>query len=154
MAQTTIDTCGCPPTAAAGEGGVHHVFLNVTDLARARRFYAWLMPRLGYPGVTDMEGVSGYWGKGGSVWIKQTPARFAADSFDKDRVGLCEIAFRADSRAQVDALARALAAEGVRILDPPREYTYTPGYYALFFADPDGIKLEVVHIPGNPTLQM
>lgn len=149
MAQTTTtDTCGCPPTAAAGEGGVHHVIVNVNDLARARRFYGWLMPRLGYPGVTDAEGVTGYWGTGGSFWIKQAAARFATDAFSKDRVGLCEIAFRAESRAQVDTLARELAAEGARILDPPREYAYTPGYYAVFFADPDAIKLELVHIPG------
>ena len=38
---------------------------------------------------------------------------------------------------------------GGTILDPPREYPhYVPGYYAVFFADPDGIKLELVHIPG------
>ena len=29
----------------------------------------------------------------------------------------------------------------------PAEYGYTPGYYAVFFADPDGIKLEVVFEP-------
>ena len=59
-----------------------------------------------------------------------------------------KIAFRAESRSEVDALARDLAARGARILDPPREYDYTPGYYAVFFTDPDGIKLELVHIPG------
>src|SRR6266481_5732561 len=67
--------------------------------------------------------------------------------FDKDRVGLCEIAFRAESRAQVDAVAKGLANVGARVLDPPREYPYRPGYYAVFFADPDGIKLELVYIP-------
>ena len=44
-----MDTCGCPPTHS--NGGVHHVIVNVNDLARAREFYGWLMPRLGYPGV-------------------------------------------------------------------------------------------------------
>jgi glyoxylase I family protein len=35
------------------------------------------------------------------------------------------------------------------VLDAPREYPeYVPGYYAVFFADPDGIKLELVHIAG------
>lgn len=46
------------------------------------------------------------------------------------------------------AVHLALVAAGARILDPPREYDYTPGYYAVFFTDPDGIKLEVVHVPG------
>jgi glyoxylase I family protein len=143
--------CGCPPTAASPKtGGVHHVFLSVKDLARSRAFYAALMPRLGYPGVSDFEGgpVVGWYGSGGSFWIKPADARYAGDAFSKDRVGLCEVAFRAESRAQVDALARDVAAWGGTILDPPREYPeYVPGYYAVFFADPDGIKLELVHIP-------
>jgi glyoxylase I family protein len=141
--------CGCPPTeGAAAAGGIHHVFINVTDLDRARAFYGWLMPQLGYPGTWDYQALSvGFLGQRGSFWIKQ--AARPAEPFHKDRVGLCEIAFRAESRAQVDALHRALAARGVPVLDPPREYPeYVPGYYAVFFTDPDGIKLELVHIPG------
>ena len=58
------------------------------------------------------------------------------------------MAFRAETRAQIDALGRDIPAMGGTILDPPREYPdYVPGYYAVFFADPDGIKLELVHIP-------
>jgi len=146
---TTTDPCGCPPTEGGGStaAGVHHVIVNVNDLARSRSFYAWLMPQLGYPGLTEWEGGAGWYGEAGSFWIKQADARFASDRFSKDRVGLCEIAFRAGSRTQVDAFARALEARGVRILDPPREYDYTPGYYAVFFADPDGLKLELAHIP-------
>jgi catechol 2,3-dioxygenase-like lactoylglutathione lyase family enzyme len=147
----SVTECGCPPTADASGAprGVHHVILNVTDLERARRFYDWLLPRLGYAaGRTDYEGGSGWYGDAGSLWVKQSPVRFAGEAFHKDRVGLCEIAFRAGSRAEVDALAAALAARGDVILDQPREYDYTPGYYAVFFTDPDGIKLELVHIPG------
>ena len=69
--------------------------------------------------------------------------------FSKDRVGLCELAFRAESREQVDRLADDLSSFGGTLLDPPREYPeYVPGYYAVFFADPDGIKLELVYLPG------
>src|SRR5437667_11199111 len=123
-----METCGCPPTRSAGR--VHHLIVNVNDLARAREFYGWLMPRLGYPGVTNHDLGSGWYGEGGSFWIKQAAGR---DVFDKDRVGLCEIAFHAESREDVDTLARELAARGARILDPPREYDYTPGHYAVFF---------------------
>ena len=49
----------------------------------------------------------------------------------------------------MNALARDVVGIGGTILDSPREYPeYVPGYYAVFFADPDGIKLELVHIPG------
>ena len=153
---STPDTgggCGCPPTSPPepGVGGVHHVFLTVNDLARSGPFYKALMPRLGYPGVWEWEGGGslGFLSPGGSFWIKQADPAHAGATFSKDRVGLCEVAFRAESRAQVDALARDLPGIGASILDPPREYPeYVPGYYAVFFADPDGIKLELVHIPG------
>ena len=151
MASETPGGCGCPPTTTPvpATGGVHHVFLTVNDLRRSRSFYDALMPRLGYPGLCDAGAVLGFLGPGGSIWLKQADPRFSGDTFSKDRVGLCEVAFRAESRAQIDALARDVTAWGGTILDPPREYPeYVPGYYAVFFADPDGIKLELVHIPG------
>jgi catechol 2,3-dioxygenase-like lactoylglutathione lyase family enzyme len=145
--------CGCPPTAPTipGAGGVHHVFLSVNNLARSRPFYAALMPRLGYPAMWDYAGELsvGWLSPGGSFWIKQADARYVEDTFSKDRVGLCEVAFRAENREQVDALARDVEQWGGTILAPPHEYPeYVPGYYAVFFSDPDGIKLEFVHIPG------
>lgn len=62
--------------------------------------------------------------------------------------GLHHLAFRAPSRSAVDALHVRLLELGVTILDAPAEYPYTPGYYAVFFADPDGIKLEYVFSPA------
>ena len=139
--------CGCPPTSGAGR--VHHVFINVKDMARAREFYGWLMPKLGYEAGWEYDAGQGYLSPHGSFWLKPADARFANDAFDKDRVGLCEIAFAAASRDEVDALARALAERGATITHAPREYPeYVPGYYAVFFTDPDGLKLEFVHIPG------
>src|SRR5262249_20669515 len=134
-------------------GGVHHVFLSVNDLKRSRAFYARLMPRIGYPGVWEYPGAEGgavgFLGSGGSVWLKQAAPAFAGETFSKDRVGLCEVAFRAGSRAHVDAVASEITSFGGAILDPPRDYPeYVPGYYAVFFTDPDGIKLELVYIPG------
>ena len=127
--------------------GIHHIIINVKDLAKSREFYAWLMPKLGYPAFLEHETSGlGWLGPGGSFRIKQADPELPAD-FNKDRVGLCEVAFRAESRQQVDELARALVARRVRILDPPREYSYVQGYYAVFFSDPDGIKLELVHLP-------
>ncbi len=143
----TTDGCGCPPTAGAGR--VHHVFVNVTDVARAREFYDWLMPRLGYPSGWGWDTGYGYLSPHGSFWLKTADPQFASDTFHKDRVGLCEIAFAATSLDEVDALALALADRGARVLSAPREYPeYVPGYYAVFFTDPDGLKLELVHVPG------
>ena len=90
------------------------------------------MPRLGYPEMLDYGEIVGWAGAGGSFWIKQAAARHAGATFDKERVGLCEVAFRADDRAQVDALARDVAGVRGTVLTLPRAYP----------------ELELVHIPG------
>ncbi len=128
--------------------GIDHTIITVNNYEQASRFYGWLMPKIGYAsGEQDYGTMKGWLGKRMSFWIKQADARFATDTFNKDRIGLCEIAFKGESRADIDALAQDIVANGGTILDPPKEYDYAPGYYAVFFADPDGIKLEVVHIP-------
>jgi catechol 2,3-dioxygenase-like lactoylglutathione lyase family enzyme len=65
------------------------------------------------------------------------------------------MAFHAESASDVDRIHREMAAGGAAVLDEPADYTgqrgYSPGYYAAFYADPDGIKIEVAHIPdSNP----
>ena len=58
---------------------------------------------------------------------------------------------RAASRSDVDGLHEVLIEIGATILDAPAEYPdYARGYYAVFFADPDGLKLELVHMPHPP----
>jgi len=128
-------------------GRIDHLIITVNSYEQACQFYNWLMPKVGYSHLHDYGAMRGWASEGGSFWIKKAEAQFATDSFHKDRVGLCEIAFRADDRTQVDALAKEVETNGGKILDAPREYDYTPGYYAVFFADPDGIKLEFVHTP-------
>lgn len=150
MATSETRGCGCPPTAppVPNVSGVHHVILTVNDLARSRSFYAALMPRLGYAALGEYGGGVGFLGAGGSFWIKEAAPEHRGATFSKDRVGLCEVAFRAEDRSHVDALAGEIPGFGGTILDAPREYPeYVPGYYAVFFADPDGIKLEAMYIP-------
>ena len=67
---------------------------------------------------------------------------------DRYTVGLHHFAWNADSRQDVDRLHDRLKQSGATILDAPAEYPqYGAGYYAVFFADPDGLKLEFVHWP-------
>ena len=69
-------------------------------------------------------------------------------AFDRYRVGLHHLALRAARRQDVDGFHAWLVGEGLPVLDPPAEYPqYGEGYYAVFFADPDGLKLELVHYP-------
>ena len=69
-------------------------------------------------------------------------------SHDRYAPGLHHLCFDADSRDEVDRLHGEMVAAGATVLDAPAEYQYTPGYYAVFFADPDGLKLELCFAPA------
>ena len=58
------------------------------------------------------------------------------------------VALEAVSRSVVNERAEWLREQGAEIESGPEEYWYQPGYYAVFFYDPDGLKLEIVHVPG------
>jgi catechol 2,3-dioxygenase-like lactoylglutathione lyase family enzyme len=88
---------------------------------------------------------------GANLEIGLVAARSRA-AHDRYSPGLHHLAFAAPSRAAVEALHQQLVAFGVEVLDPPADYPqYAPGYYAVFFADPDGMKLEYVFTPRWPT---
>jgi catechol 2,3-dioxygenase-like lactoylglutathione lyase family enzyme len=128
-------------------GGLHHVDLTVADFRRSKDFYAQVLPLMGFARLPKEVGVVAWQGQTVIALQPATPEH-------KDRPhsrhapGLNHLAFRAPSRAAVDRLHADLVARGVTILDPPAEYPYSAGYYAVFFADPDGIKLEYVHSPS------
>jgi glyoxylase I family protein len=131
--------------------GVHHVDLVVSSIERSLPFYAELLGPLGFHRVSEVEGERGetIWylgGPGSAVGLRE--AQSESDKYDRYRVGLHHVAFEANSRAQVDERAEWLRAYGAEIESEPQEYAYLPGYYAVFFYDPDGLKLEIVHVPG------
>ena len=64
-------------------------------------------------------------------------------------MGVHHLAIAASSREQVDERAAWLRAAGAVLESEPKEYEYIPGYYAVFFYDPDGLKLEIVHVPDR-----
>ena len=76
-------------------------------------------------------------------------AAHSARSHDRYSAGLHHLAFHAADRADVDRAHLVMKEKGATILDAPADYPqYGAGYYAVFVADPDGLKLEVVHLPG------
>ena len=131
--------------------GVHHVDLVVSSIERSLPFYTGLLGPLGYHRVSEVEGERGetIWyigGLGTSIGLRE--AQSASEAYDRYRVGIHHLAFEADSREQVDDRSAWVRAQGVEIENDPEEYAYIPGYYATFFYDPDGLKLEIVHVPG------
>lgn len=132
-----------------------HVDLVVSSLEHSLAFYRGLLEPLGWSRLTLVPGERGetihYLSVPESglaaLGLRQKQSDAHAVPFDRYAVGLHHVCFDAPSRAAVDDRARWLADNGFQIESGPREYDYTPGYYAVFFPDPDGIKLEVLHRP-------
>ncbi len=131
-------------------GLVHHVDLNASDLGVSKRVYGLLLGALGYTCVRD---------DGECEWDIRTGAGFASIGLKQARQanppheryapGLHHLAWSVGSRDEVDRIHGLLKDAGVRILDAPALYPeYSADYYAVFFEDPDGIKLEVLHAPS------
>ena len=132
-------------------GGVHHVDLVVSSIERSLPFYSELLGPLGFHTVSQVEGERGetIWyigGPGSSVGLRE--AQSESGPYDRYSLGLHHLAFEAASRADVDECADWLRAQGAELESEPQEYAYSPGYYAVFCYDPDGLKLEIVHVPG------
>jgi catechol 2,3-dioxygenase-like lactoylglutathione lyase family enzyme len=131
--------------------GVNHVDLVVSSIERSLPFYRDLLAPLGYHRISEVEGERGesIWYLGGPSCALGLREAQSDGEHDRYRVGIHHIAFDAWSRGLVDERADWLAANGAVIESGPKEYGYTLGYYAVFFYDPDGLKLEIVHIPGQ-----
>ena len=125
--------------------GFDHVDLTVTHLERSRAFYSRVLGELGFGPAPDPG--DGFVLHNGLTSIGLHAAT-QPGAVDRSRPGLHHLALRAAARADVDAYHDFLCRHDVRILDPPAEYPqYGKDYYAVFFSDPDEIKLELVHFP-------
>jgi catechol 2,3-dioxygenase-like lactoylglutathione lyase family enzyme len=136
-------------------GGIDHIDIVASDAERSLAFYRELLGPLGYTREGLIEGERGervvYLNREkdalGAISVRQAQSDGHGLPYDRYAVGVHHIAIRVDSRATVDERARWLAERGAPIESGPGEYGYAPGYYAVFFYDPDGIKLELVHMP-------
>jgi glyoxylase I family protein len=125
-----------------------HLDLVVSDLERSVRFYRELL------GLDHRGEIVGERGER-VVYVRRSDSDFAIGLRERDArtphdryaVGVHHVAFTVESREAVDERYEWLTANGVEIESEPREYDYRPGYYAVFFYDPDGIKLELLHVP-------
>lgn len=134
-------------------GAFHHIDLNVGDLAAAKQVYGPVLEFLGYVCVKDgPEGCE--WdlrdeGRGASLGLRPCDPALKGHVHRRYAPGLHHLAWRAESRDEVDRLHALLVERGIKVLDAPAHYPqYSGDYYAVFFEDPDGMKLELVHAPG------
>jgi catechol 2,3-dioxygenase-like lactoylglutathione lyase family enzyme len=135
--------------------GLHHVDLAVTDLDRSLEFYLAILGPLGaaefrrYPTYRKTEQV---------VYLRLGRQYLGLRRADGGKhryydVGIEHLAVFVDSREEVDQTYERCVDLGVDIHFPPEEDSDEPGYWALFFFDPDGIRIEVAHWPDDPSPQ-
>ena len=133
--------------------GIAHVMITVSNLKRSRAFYAKLLPLLGMKAVMDTPEVFYCVGGRTAFGLRECDAAHKGDRFVQQRVGLHHVCFRARERADVDSLHEKLWDMSARIVRGPREDSWAPGYYSVLFEDPDGIRLEINHVPGKGLLE-
>jgi len=134
--------------------GLHHVGIAVDDLERAVETYR----RLFGAEVEHRETVAD---QGADVALLRVgdgriellaahgPSTPVGKFLAERGAGMHHLAFEAPSRGVVDERARWLRSQAAEIESGPQEYAYSLGYYAVFFYDPDGLKLEIVHVPRH-----
>ena len=126
--------------------GIDHVYIAVSDIARSERFYDRVMGILGFRKNTFTNEGSHhiqYYNRHFGFVLR--PARGASPAHDPLSPGLHHFCFRVEDAATVDAIARRFAEIGVNCSLPQLYPEYAPDYYALFFSDPDGIRLEITN---------
>lgn len=133
-------------------GHVNHVDLTLKDTHASLALYQTALGHMGYrPNGPLEDGYCDFDLKGTrlcSIGLRNAVGAGAQAAHDRYSPGLHHIAWSAESRDDVDELHARLVRTGVTITDPPADYPrYGAGYYAVFFTDPDGLKLEYVFKP-------
>ncbi len=134
--------------------GIHHVALTINNWEVSKAFYENLFSVMGAVERAQGEGLphkeNGRWcvysGDGFMVTLWEAKKELQGNRFQMYNVGLHHVAFAASSREDVDALFQALKSSGAEILSGPEEQPGMPGYYAMYFLDPNGIKIEYLHL--------
>ena len=117
-----------------------HIDLRVQRLSDVRHFYEAILPALGFTRRADVKG----WLQFESVNPGEPAEFFGITEATLHQANASRIAFWAESTAEVDRLAEVVRQAGGRAIEGP-DYSEGPGYYAVFFEDPSGNRLEICH---------
>ena len=120
--------------------GIDHISLRVGDFAKSKAFYGKLMPFLGFKVLDEYPEAIGWTNGKTRLWIGQADEKGKKHKHRIGDIGFHHYAFELASRKDVDALQDFVKKLGAKIVDPADEYY--DDYYAVFFLDPDGLKLE------------
>jgi len=132
--------------------GIAHIQLTVSDFEACKRFYGALLEAFEMKVVFDDDQVKYWVGGRTALAISRGDPQYRNERFVQRRVGLHHLCFRMRSRDDVDRVYELVKSLGAHIVYPAQEGPWAPGYYSVAFEDPDGIRLEVNHVPGKGNL--
>ena len=133
--------------------GIAHVMLTVSDFDACLPFYEKMLGFLGLRPVIKGDGMLYCVGGRTALGIMRADEAHRGERFVQFRVGLHHVCFRARERSDVDTFHEFLRDDlGATIVHPPEDGPFAPGYYSVLFEDPDGIRLEMNHVPGKGLL--
>jgi catechol 2,3-dioxygenase-like lactoylglutathione lyase family enzyme len=128
--------------------GIDHLVIRVSNYARSKRFYGTVLGAMGFKLKYEYGRHAG-WSNGKTLfWIGEADAEGKKHPYRIGDIGFHHYAFELSRRRDVDDLYEHLKRKKVVVVDPPADYpTYGAGYYAVYFLDPDGMKLEGMYYP-------
>jgi catechol 2,3-dioxygenase-like lactoylglutathione lyase family enzyme len=133
--------------------GIAHIMLTVSDFDACKPFYEKVLTFLGLKPVIDGDGMLYCVGGRTAIGVVRADAPYREERFVQFRVGLHHVCFRARERKDVDVFHQFLLGLGAKIVHPPEDGPWAPGYYSVLFEDPDGIRLEMNYVPGKGLLE-
>ena len=133
--------------------GMAHIQLTVRDVEKSTPFYEKLLHFLEMKTIIKSPEYFYCVGSRTGVAISPADPDLVGDGFQQRRPGLHHFCFRARSREDVDAIHGVALELGARIVHPPREDGFAPGYYSVLFEDPDGLRIEANFVPGKGHLE-
>ena len=123
--------------------GIDHLVISVGDFERSKDFYDKVLGALGFRLKHEYGDMAG-WSNGKTLfWISEADAEGKKHPHRKGNIGFHHYAFELSKRADVDEFYEALKRHKVEVPDPPDDY-YEGGYYAVYFLDPDGLRMEAM----------
>ena len=128
--------------------GIDHISISVRNFNKSKEFYHKLFKFLGFKILFQGKDYIGWTNSITRYIIVPVLPKYKKLKHEKGKVGFHHYAFELSKREDVDELYKFLVKYKVRILDAPKEYPeYGGPYYAVYFTDPDGLKLEGMHFP-------
>lgn len=125
--------------------GIEHIYISVTDMARSEAFYDRAMQVLGFRNNAfhlDGDPHIQYFNRHFGYVLRPVKSAGAHDPYSP---GLHHLCLRVDAVDDVVSVAAALRVAGIHATQAKLYPDYAPDYWATFFTDPDGIRLEVTN---------